>query len=123
MDRLHASIIVTYRCNARCNMCDVWRYPTKASDEITPSLIRKLPNLFFANVTGGEPFVRQDLPEIVCELRKKAKRIVVSTNGFFTGRILSLCKKYPDIGIRISMEGQGGSNDLIRGMPGGYKRT
>lgn len=85
--KLHGSIIVTYRCNARCNMCDVWKFPTKPAEEIGLDVIRKLPNLFFANVTGGEPFVRQDLPDIITELRKKAKRIVISTNGFFTDRI------------------------------------
>lgn len=121
--KLHGSIIVTYRCNARCNMCDVWKFPTKPAEEIGLDVIRKLPDLFFANVTGGEPFVRQDLPEIITELRKKAKRIVISTNGFFTDRIVSLCKQYPDLGIRISIEGLQESNDVIRGMPGQYERT
>ena len=122
-NKLHGSIIVTYRCNARCNMCDVWKFPSNASDEIKPEIIRKLPDLFFANVTGGEPFVRQDLAEIISELKKKAKRIVISTNGFFTDRIIELCQKNPDLGIRISIEGLEESNDKIRGIPEGYKRT
>lgn len=121
-NKLYGSIIVTYRCNARCNMCDVWRYPTKPQEEIGVDVIRKLPQLFFANVTGGEPFVRQDLPEIVGELRKKARRIVISTNGFFTDRIIELCKVYPDLGIRISVEGLREANDKIRGIPDGYNR-
>lgn len=121
--KLHGSIIVTYRCNAKCNMCDVWRYPTNPSEEIGIELIRKLPKIFFVNVTGGEPFVRQDLPEIIGELRKKAKRIVISTNGFFTDRIIELCKKFPDLGIRISIEGAPESNDKIRNIPDGYLRT
>lgn len=121
--KLHGSIIVTYRCNARCNMCDVWKSPTKPSEEIGIEVIRKLPQMFFTNVTGGEPFVRQDLPDIITELRKRTKRIVISTNGYFTERIVELCKKYPDLGIRISIEGLKEANDLIRGMPGGYERT
>ena len=123
MHKLHGSIIVTYRCNARCNMCDVWKFPSKSSDEIGLDVIKKLPEMFFVNVTGGEPFVRQDLPEIIEILRRKAKRIVISTNGFFTDRIISLCKKYPDLGIRISIEGCEEANDRIRGIPDGYKRT
>lgn len=123
MVKLYGSIIVTYRCNARCNMCDVWKHPTKPSDEIKPEIIRKLPNMFFTNVTGGEPFVRQDLPEIISELKKKSGRIVISTNGFFTDRIISLCKENPDLGIRISIEGRKESNDRIRGIPDGYART
>jgi len=104
-------------------MCDVWHYPSKPSEEIGLDVIKKLPQMFFTNVTGGEPFVRQDLPEIISELREKAKRIVISTNGYFTDRIIELCKKFPDLGIRISIEGSPESNDGIRGIPDGYKRT
>ena len=121
--KLHGSIIVTYRCNARCNMCDVWRFPSRPDEEIGLKVIEKLPQMFFTNITGGEPFVRQDLPDIVELLRRKSQRIVISTNGFFTERIIELCKRYPDLGIRISVEGFKGANDLIRGIPDGYSRT
>jgi MoaA/NifB/PqqE/SkfB family radical SAM enzyme len=104
-------------------MCDVWRHPSKPEDEIGLDVYAKLPEMFFTNITGGEPFVRQDLPEIVALLRKKTKRIVISTNGFFTDRIIALCKKYPDLGIRISIEGSKETNDAIRGIPEGSERT
>jgi len=121
--KLHGSIIITYRCNARCNMCEVWKHPTKSSEEIGLDTIKKLPQMFFCNITGGEPFIRQDLLEIVEALRKKAKRIVISTNGYFTDRVVSLCKKYNDIGIRISLEGLQKSNDAIRKIPNGFDRA
>jgi len=121
-NKLHGSIIVTYRCNARCNMCEVWKHPTRPSEEIGLDVIKKLPRMFFANITGGEPFVRQDLSEIVEILRKKARRIVISTNGYFTERIITLCRRFPDIGIRISIEGLQKANDRIRGIPDGYNR-
>lgn len=116
-------IILTYRCNAKCNMCNVWQYPTKASEEITLKDIERLPSgLQFINITGGEPFVRRDIVDVVEIIRHKTKRIVISTNGFFTGRIIELCKKYPDLGIRISIEGLQESNDTIRGIPNGFDR-
>ncbi|MBI5207286.1 MAG: radical SAM protein [Candidatus Firestonebacteria bacterium] len=116
-------VILTYRCNAKCNMCNVWHYPTKSVDEITPEHINKLPEgLRFINITGGEPFIRQDITEIIGILRKKTKRIVISTNGFFTDRIIELCRKYPDLGIRISIEGLPKTNDAIRGIPDGFDR-
>jgi len=121
--KLHGSIIVTYRCNAKCNMCDVWQYPTRAEDEIKLETLEKLPDMFFANVTGGEPFIREDLPEIIKILRKKAKRIVISSNGFYTQRIINLFKEYPDLGIRISIEGLQKTNDQIRRIPNGFDRT
>lgn len=120
---LYGSIIVTYRCNARCNMCGTWRCPADPSKEIGVGVIEKLPKMVFTNITGGEPFVRKDLPEIVEVLRKKSRRIVISTNGYFSDRIIALCRKYPDVGIRISIEGLAKVNDEIRGTRGGFDRS
>jgi MoaA/NifB/PqqE/SkfB family radical SAM enzyme len=104
-------------------MCDVWNHPSRMSEEIGLEVYKKLPNMFFTNITGGEPFIRQDLPEIVELLRGKTQRIVISTNGFFTERIVELCKRFPDLGIRISMEGLPKANDTIRGLKDGFDRT
>jgi radical SAM protein with 4Fe4S-binding SPASM domain len=101
-------------------MCNVWKYPTKSNEEFKPSLLEKLPSLNFANITGGEPFVRNDIEEIVHILRKKAKRIVVSTSGYFTERILDVARKNNEIGIRISIEGLPAANDELRGVKDGF---
>lgn len=119
---LYGSIIITYRCNAKCNMCDCFRDPTKPEDEITLDIIKKLPEMAFTNITGGEPFIRKDINQIVEELYKKTNRIVISTNGYFTDRILALCEKFPEVGIRISIEGLQEANDKIRGIPDGFNR-
>lgn len=120
--KLYGTVIVTYRCNARCKMCDCFKYPSKPSEEITLDVIRKLPEMAFTNITGGEPFIRQDLPEIVRTLYEKTDRIVISTNGYFSDRILALCEEFPNVGIRISIEGLQKTNDLIRGIPDGFNR-
>jgi Fe-coproporphyrin III synthase len=122
MRKLYGTVIVTYRCNARCNMCDCYKDPTRPQDEITLDTIRKLPEMAFTNITGGEPFIRQDLPEIVRALLPKTDRIVISTNGYFTDRIIALCKEFPSVGIRISIEGLQATNDAIRGIPDGFNR-
>ena len=119
---LYGTVIVTYRCNAKCNMCNVWHNPTKPSEEITLDEIKKLPEMAFTNITGGEPFIREDIPDIVRELYKKSDRIVISTNGYFTDRIISLCKEFPKVGIRISIEGMQQTNDAIRRIPDGFER-
>ena len=119
---LYGTVIVTYRCNAHCNMCDCFKHPRKPEEEITLDVIRKLPEMAFTNITGGEPFIRRDLPDIVRELYKKSDRIVISTNGYFTDRIISLCREFPKVGIRISIEGLQKTNDSIRGIPDGFKR-
>jgi len=120
--KLNGTVIVTYRCNARCSMCNRYKAPSKAEEEITIETIKKLPKMYFTNITGGEPFIRTDLKDIVRELYKKSDRIVISTNGFFTDRIIDLCKEFPQIGIRISIEGLEDTNNEIRGLNDGYQR-
>lgn len=78
--------------------------------------------MYFTNITGGEPFIRSDLKEIVRELYKISDRIVISTNGFFTDRIIELAKEFPQIGIRISIEGLEQTNNEIRGLSNGFNR-
>lgn len=117
-----ASIIVTYRCNARCHMCNTWQYPSKHEEEIGINVYEKLPFMNTINITGGEPFLREDLDEIIGVLKKKTKRLVISSNGFFTQRILKLFDKHSDIGIRISIEGLPKANDELRGIKDGFDR-
>lgn len=120
--KLNGTVIVTYRCNARCSMCNRYKAPSKPEEEISIETIKKLPRMYFTNITGGEPFIRTDLKDIVRELYKKSDRIVISTNGFFTDRIVDLCKEFPQIGIRISIEGLEQTNNEIRGLQNGYQR-
>ena len=56
--KLNGTVIVTYRCNARCSMCNRYKAPSKPEEEITVETIAKLPKMNFVNVTGGEPFIR-----------------------------------------------------------------
>ena len=122
MKKLNGTVIVTYRCNARCTMCSRYKAPSRPDEEISIETIRKLPPMYFTNITGGEPFIREDLKDIVRELNQKSDRIVISTNGFFTDRIIDLCKEFPNIGIRISIEGLEQTNNAIRGLPDGFNR-
>ena len=119
---MEACIIVTYRCNARCYMCNTWQHPTKKEKEFPPSLINRIPgNLNFINITGGEPFLRDDLEAIITAALQKTKRLVVSTNGYFTERIVTIAKKFGNkIGIRISIEGLPAANDELRGIKNGF---
>ena len=120
--KLNGTVIVTYRCNARCNMCSRFKAPSKPEEEISIETINKLPQMNFVNVTGGEPFIREDLEDVIRVLYKKTKRVVISTNGFFTDRILRLCEIFPNLGIRISIEGLEETNNSIRGLPDGFNR-
>jgi radical SAM protein with 4Fe4S-binding SPASM domain len=103
-------------------MCNIWAYPTERSEEITPDEIKRLPSVKFINLTGGEPFVREDLEAIVDICFSKSPRVVISTSGWFEDRVIALAKKYPRVGIRISIEGLSCKNDELRGQKGGFDK-
>jgi len=117
------SIITTYRCQMRCKMCDIWENPTDKKREITAKDLEMLPNFKFVNITGGEPFVRRDLEDIVDVMYKKAPRIVISTSGWHTDRIIKMAERFPNIGIRVSIEGLSQKNDDLRGREGSFDRA
>lgn len=119
---MEACLIVTYRCNARCYMCNTWQNPTKKDEEYQAELIGKLPSgLKFINITGGEPFLRDDIEQIIEKALTKTKRLVISTNGYFTDRILNLAEKFGNrVGFRVSLEGLPAANDELRGIKNGF---
>jgi len=82
-----------------------------------------LPNTFFTNIGGGETFLRDDLDDVVAVLRPKTRRMVVSTNGQLTDRIVRFAERFPDVGIRISIDGLGVTHDRIRGVEGSFTRA
>lgn len=117
------SIITTYRCQMRCKMCDIWENPTDSKREIQAKELEILPKFKFVNITGGEPFVRRDLQDIVEVMYKKSDRIVISTSGWHTDRIIKMAERFPNIGIRVSIEGLSQKNDDLRGREGTFDRA
>lgn len=115
-------IIVTYRCPMRCQMCNIWQNPTDKKDEITIEQIKKLPKVKFINITGGEPFVREDLEDIIEVCFQKSPRVVISTSGWYEDRVIKMAQRFPNIGIRISIEGLSQKNDELRGRQGGFDK-
>lgn len=116
------AVILTYRCNSKCSMCNIWKNPTLPNEEVTPELLSKLPNGFDQlNLTGGEPTLRNDLMEICDVLYPKGKVLEISTNGLHPEKILPIIKKYPDVKIRFSLDGNEGTSDSIRGEKSGFK--
>jgi len=105
-------------------MCDIWKKPPGDRKEIGHELLEKLPEgLKKINITGGEPGLRKDLLEIVSTLHKKTNKIDISTNGYFTERLVEVGKKFPDVAFRISAEGFPDLNDKLRGIKNGFDRA
>src|SRR3989338_4962752 len=81
------SFAITYRCNLRCGMCCIWKRPRQ------PELTAKEIESFFARsngfswvgLTGGEVFLRDDLPDIAAIVLKYCRDLCVlhfPTNGY-----------------------------------------
>ncbi len=121
-----ATVAITYQCNSRCQMCNIWQIknppnlPWQAFANLSPSLK-------YINVSGGEPFLRADLPQIIKTINQAAPqaKIIISSNGLATKLILKAMRKIYKIdsrvGIRISLDGIGQMHDEVRGVAGIYQ--
>ncbi len=86
---------VTYRCNARCAMCNIWQ--GEKTDELTVDEWGHVISdpLFVGiesiNVTGGEPTLLRDLPALTTLLVDRLpslRRITLTSNGLRSERVL-----------------------------------
>lgn len=120
----HAIVAVTYRCNARCVMCDIWK--KKGTPEMAPEDYRHLPpSLREINVSGGEPLLRGDLAEVIAAMQRACSgaRIILSTNGLLPDTLDGLLRSSRDIAVRISLDGIGDLHDEIRGVDDAYEQV
>ena len=127
MNPIDAVLAVTYRCNARCAMCGIWR--GKGGDGLPPETYRNLPaSLRSVNITGGEPFLRDDLVAVVETVHAACPRaeVVISTNGLQTDRIVESMRRLGGgkwLGLAVSLDGIGEMHDSIRGVPGAFAKA
>lgn len=121
---------VTSKCNARCKMCFYWKQIEESSQKQELSLeeIEKislnLPRFYSLAISGGEPFLRNDLAEI-CKIfvkNNKIKHLSIPTNGLLTNSISSqteeICKNSPKtkIEIEFSIDAMAEIHNEIRGV-------
>lgn len=132
---INLEFAVTQACNSRCLICDQWRQP--ARDELTLQEIEKIFKTYddfrIVGLTGGEPTLRKDLPEIAWTIlltQKHLKRLFLTTNGLDTAaavdaveRILSAVPDRVTFTTLVSVDGPPVLHEKIRGIPGGYART
>ena len=95
---INLAMAVTTRCNSRCKTCNIWETPpVDISLATIESLCKELgQSLIWVTLTGGEPFIRNDLNQVVETVIKycRPKFLNIATNGILTGQIEALM---PDI--------------------------
>lgn len=116
-----ATIRLTKACNLRCPHCYV-DAGKQSENELTleeiKSIIDQLAKLktFYIFYTGGEPFLRKDIIEILQYTNKKKIGISMSTNGLLlTEKHLEKIKNIPFDLFQISLDGTKEIHDSIRG--------
>jgi MoaA/NifB/PqqE/SkfB family radical SAM enzyme len=137
---INVTFSVTRRCQSRCKTCFIWK--DRGHEEEAPELdlptierlFRSIGWTYFFNVSGGEPFLRSDLHEIVrlaCRHLRPAV-IHIPTNALMPERIEAITEKILEV-IRIeapgtlltikpSFDGIGKQHDDIRGVPGNFEK-
>jgi len=130
---------LTYRCNQKCLMCDIWdrclKNPGLVSEELKLNEIKEmvqgssyLKDPEVVVLSGGEPFLRADLTEI-CGFfldNFSATKVGILTNGFQTGLIMDRLREIEDrwgtsrLWLGSSLDGIGETHDRIRGCPGAF---
>lgn len=127
---------VTGRCNLKCSFCchaartarDNIDAP-ELSAEQWASMFAGLDALIHLTITGGEPFMRKDIVELVRGLVQSARvpRISINTNGFLTDTIMPVMEtlvkelRSVEIALAVSIDGPEAIHDSLRGVPGSFR--
>lgn len=125
---------ITLNCNIKCKHCLLGDLPP-TRDELTIDEIEKvsqsMDDFLFLLPTGGEPFLRKDISEIVkiFHVNNKIKIVGIPTNGSLTQRVVESTKLILEsnpnlkVTIDVSIDGIGEDHDHIRGVKGLFQKT
>jgi MoaA/NifB/PqqE/SkfB family radical SAM enzyme len=126
---------VTSRCNLRCSHCFYWRELSTASHkELSIDEIKKIAHSFehpiSLSLTGGEPFLRRDLKEIVEVFHEGCgtREVGIATNGTLETSTVETVRSILDEGllsnlsVQVSLDGLEKTHDAIRGIKGAFKK-
>lgn len=122
-------IHVTHRCNLACPTCYAADFLSSGPRDLTVEQIERVMELASANgfdrltLTGGEPLLRRDLPEILAAGRPRFRWLALTTNG----TALTPRRARELVGVldhlNVSVDGpEAEIHDAIRG-PGAFDRT
>jgi MoaA/NifB/PqqE/SkfB family radical SAM enzyme len=121
---ISVNLEVTKRCNASCDFCDYWKTRSENAVEDFGPIVKKIDPMM-VTLTGGEPLLRPDLPDIVRSVRKAVPIVYVAmlTNGsLLTVEKARELKRAGLNQISVSLDFLDERHDKSRGIPGLWKR-
>jgi MoaA/NifB/PqqE/SkfB family radical SAM enzyme len=129
----------TWVCDARCTMCNNWKWGDRKSDMTLAQLEPVMANPFWGavenlNISGGEPTTRNDLPEMVELFHRhlpRLRKIGINTTGLTPHRAIPMLTRIVEfcaargilISIRVSLDGIGDIHDQVRSVKNGFAKA
>ena len=131
----YAIVYVDGRCNMHCSFCCYAAMDARNSSNIMPkdwgNTFKRAKSLLHLTITGGEPFLRKDLTEIISEIINNSgvPRVSIKSNGFYLKRIKEyipeLIKRHKntEFTLSISLDGPKDIHDKVREFKGAYDKV
>ena len=140
---INLTFSVTNVCQSRCKTCNIWelydKQPQKRNEELTleeiEMIFRSLGHVYVFNVSGGEPFLRKDIAEIIAAACTYLSPGVVHipTNAIAKNRLERKTKEILEVlhqqcpstqlTIKPSLDHIGPKHDEIRGVKGNFEKV
>ena len=103
--------ILTYKCNLKCQGCGSWK--VRNHDDLSAlewrRVFSQLRQLDIVKVLGGEPFVRDDIVDVLSAIREEVDPYILqlTTNGMMGDRLIETIHAvaWPGLQLRISVDG------------------
>lgn len=128
----YVMLMPTHRCNLKCPFCFFTAQKSSQKDELSAreileifkrsAVLEGLP----VSISGGEPFLRNDLPYLAQGLLDMGHQLHITSNGFYHEAIRKLthgCTSSQDLTIALSVDGVRALHDKIRLKDGVFERA
>jgi len=123
----HATIKITERCNSRCLTCNSWkRTPSRelSFEEICDCFAQlKSMGTRSVTLTGGEPLLRHDLPDIIHLGKELGFKTFLGTNGLLLEKFARSIINAGIARVSVSVDGLSNTHNKMRGVHQGFERT
>ncbi len=129
----------TWVCDARCEMCNNWKWGNRKEDLTIEQIDRIMDSDFWhavenLNISGGEPTTRNDLVEMVQLFERRLPRlrkIGINTTGLTPTRAIPMLTKIVEfcgekgllLSIRVSIDGIGDVHNQVRNVKRGFDKA
>lgn len=112
---LSGTFELTSRCNLDCRMCYIHkrandetaiREELSAADWLRLATDAQKAGMLLLLLTGGEPLLRPDFPEIYTACRRLGLLVSINTNGTrIDEEVIALWKKFPPLRVNLTLYG------------------